>query len=54
MANQNLSLQELEIRMTKMEEDFVSLGLIVNKLMDDVQKLLPPDPEVEAWFEKNL
>ena len=54
MAKHDLSLQELEIRITKMEEGFVSLGLIVDKLVDDVHKLLPPDPEVEAWFEKNL
>lgn len=54
MTKRNLSLQELEIRMTQMEEGFVSLGLIVNKLVDDVRELLPPDPEVEAWFEKNL
>lgn len=54
MAKQNLSLQELEIRITKVEEGFVSLGLIVNKLVDDVRELLPPDSEVEAWFEKNL
>ena len=54
MTKQNLSPQEMEIRMTNVEEGFVSLGLIVKKLVDDFHKVVPSDPEVEAWFEKNL